>query len=532
MTATAEFNPATKIIIVEGDGLPDPISYGTFPNASNPNLVTEQDFRHDFYYRGGTFGVTRTFDDNSFTQNGYLIQIPLSVNDNSLLGNQIDTGDRVLFIFDGGTSEERRQVFVYTGTTQTTTAGQFWRASDQYLELIVEYTRTEYSGTYVYYDQRNARNEIPLGAIGVAANGVVFYNPSSGDVGNPPAGFSWNSHYEESPINFGDDACGGNPESSGQYHYNDTNFIDCWKQNNIIASYNDYYGLTQYNGDNLRHPDGHSKILGIAFDGFPIYGPYCYEDPWVNTSNIILASSSYRIRSEEVPGRPAYGSTLQNPPAGSLIEDWEYSEGLGNLDYHNGRHCVTPEYPNGTYAYFLSTELGSEDELIPVFPYIMGSTSREILDQPFNNGAATPPPPPTDGGGEVIPPTIRITLQPQNATTPIGETVSFTTLASISPEDGPKRYQWYRSTDGGFTYATINGATSNTLEFTALAYMSGYRYKCTVSGPIGATPAQNSPLESDVVVLTVTGIGSGQQAEDFSSTSLRFDTTGVSFDAT
>lgn len=532
MTATAEYNPATKILTVDGDGLPDPISYGTFPNASNPNLVTEQDFSHDFYFRGGTFGVSRTFDDNTFTQDGYLIRIPLSAFDNTLLGDSIASGDRILFVFDPDTNDEIRQVFVYTGTTQTTTAGQFWRASDQYLELIVEDPRSEYSGTYLYYDQRNGRTTTPLGAIGVAANGVVFFSPSAGDRGNPPVGFHWNAPYEDSPANFGDDTCGGYPEPTGQYLYQDTRFINCWKNSNIISSYNDYYGLSQYNGDNLRHPDGHSKVLGIAFDGFPIYGPYCYEDPWNNLSNVITARSSYRIKPEEAPGRPAYGSTLLNPPAGSLMEDWEYSEGLGNLDYHNGRFCLTPEYPNGTYAYFLSVEFDTEDNLVPVFPYIMGQTPREIIDQPFNNGAATPPPPPTEGEGVIIPPTIQIAAQPQSATVGVGETVSFTTIATISPEDGPKRYQWYRSTDGGFTYATINGANSNTLEFTALGYMSGYRYKCLISGPIGSDPAQNSPLETDVALLSVTGIGSGQQAEDFSSTGLKFDTTLVSFDAT
>ena len=61
-------------------------------------------------------------------------------------------------------------------------------------------------------------------------------------------------------------------------------------------------------------------------------------------------------KNTEIAGRPDYGSTAQNPPAGALMEDWEYVEGVGDLDYHNGRFCVTPEYPNGTYAYFLSVD--------------------------------------------------------------------------------------------------------------------------------------------------------------------------------
>ena len=144
------------------------------------------------------------------------------------------------------------------------------------------------------------------------------------------------------------------------------------------------------------------------------------------------------------------------------MQDWEYAEGLGNLDYHNGRFCITPEYPNGTYAYFLSTELDSEQNLVPMFPYMVGLTTREAIDQPANNGAAPPPPPEGGGGGGEAPPaTIQIALQPQNATIGSGQLVTFTVTAAISPEDGPKRYQWYRSTDGGFSFAVLTGATSN-----------------------------------------------------------------------
>ena len=534
MTATAEYNAGTKILTVDGDGLPDPVLYGTFPNVNNPNQVTEQDFNHDFYYRGGTFGVTRTFDDNSFTHEGFFVRIPLSVDDNALLGAQIQVGDRVLFVLDQNTVNELKLVFVYTGTEQTATAGQFWRASDQYLELIVDFQRSGYSGTYTYYDQRNGRGSTPLGAIGVAANGVVFFNPSAGSGGNPPVGFQWNAHFEGSPVNFGDDSCGGHPENTGQYHYHDTEFIDCWKQNSVMASYNDYFGASQYNGDNLRHPDGHSKILGYAFDGFPVYGPYLYNNPWDNDSTISLAVSSYRVKSEEVEGRPIYGDSQQNPPAGSLIQDWEYAEGLGNMDSHNGRFCVTPEFPNGTYAYFLTTELDSEQNLDPVFPYMVGLTSREVLDQPPNSGAATPPPPDQGGGTPPAPATIQVALQPQNATHNVGQTVTFSITAAISPEDGPKAYQWFRSTDGGFSFAVLTGATDSSYVFTALNYMSGYKFRCEVRGPlgIGITPAQNSPLLSDVVTLTVTGIGDGQGDADFSSTDAKFSTTTTTFDAT
>ena len=531
MAATSTYNSGTKNITVDGDGLPNPVLYGTFPNANNPSSVTEQDFEHTFYYRGGTFGVSRTFDDANFAQTGFVITISISTADNALLGSSIQVGDRILFILDAGTANEKKQVFKYTGTQQTVASGEFWRATSNTLELIVDYTRSAYSGTYTYYDQRNGRAATPLGAIGIASNGVVFFNPSAGAGGNPPTGFNWNAHFPDSPVNFGDDSCGGHPEQTGQYHYHDTDFISCWKANSVMASYNDYYGSSQYNGDNLRHPDGHSKMLGLAFDGFPVYGPHCYSNPWLNSSDLTLASTSYRVKSEEAVGRPTYGTSQQNPPAGSLIQDWEYQEGLGILDYHNGRFCVTPEFPDGTYAYFLSTSYDSENNLVAEFPYLLGITSREALNQPANNGAATPPAPPS-GGGAPPPATILIGAQPQSATVAANASVTFTTTVSISPQDGPKTYQWYRSTDGGYSFAVLTGATANSLTFTALAYMSGYKFRCVIAGPVGGTAATNSPLTTDVATLTVTGGGGGQTAEDFSSTNVSLDTTGISFDAT
>ena len=48
MAGTATYNPATRIIDVSADGLPNPVLYGTFPNANNPSSVTEQDLTMTF----------------------------------------------------------------------------------------------------------------------------------------------------------------------------------------------------------------------------------------------------------------------------------------------------------------------------------------------------------------------------------------------------------------------------------------------------------------------------------------------------
>lgn len=55
-------------------------------------------------------------------------------------------------------------------------------------------------------------------------------------------------------------------------------------------------------------------------------------------------------------------------PLGRYLEDYDYIEGLGDLDQYNGRTTVTPEFPNGTYAYFITLDSGGN----PAFPYVLG----------------------------------------------------------------------------------------------------------------------------------------------------------------
>ena len=258
---------------------------------------------------------------------------------------------------------------------------------------------------------------------------------------------------------------------------------------NTNTYYQDRYS---YSGDQSRHPDGHSKILGMSFDGYPIYGPWGYN----SSGAVARETSSYRLRlTEELPGsRPivsdggtsnytvtistgkfyidgvlqnflslkrgntynfvqddssndslnillfsetsngwhdtadignvnflyqdgvtyylenvavdyvtyingyenainrkvtiqvradaprilyafSYASSSANLRLvqdgyllGDLVEDYIYDSTVGSLDEFNGKFTRTPDYPNGTYAYFL-TEDGSGN---PVYPYGVG----------------------------------------------------------------------------------------------------------------------------------------------------------------
>jgi hypothetical protein len=86
------------------------------------------------------------------------------------------------------------------------------------------------------------------------------------------------------------------------------------------------------------------ELIGFAGDGFPIYGPYGYEDP-AAASAVRALASSYQLKSGTRPGGP--GGEYD----GIYVEDYEYVAGSGDLDECNGRTGVTPEYPGGTYYY-------------------------------------------------------------------------------------------------------------------------------------------------------------------------------------
>ena len=128
-------------------------------------------------------------------------------------------------------------------------------------------------------------------------------------------------------------------------------------------------GLRVQIGDNLDQnyvtPSvlKHSPILGFAYDGYPIYGPYGYSNGLDNNSQISRMTSSYSLKSS----RPLGPSTLTYP-LGYFVEDYQYTHRSGSLDENNGRYCVTPEYPNGTYAYFITIN----SDQTPVYPYLLG----------------------------------------------------------------------------------------------------------------------------------------------------------------
>ena len=302
--------------------------------------------------------------------------------------------------------------------------------------------------------------------------------------------------------------CLNHPNMAGQD--GDEGYIILSTDTSAETLTNNYYVENYFGSGNTldysRHTDGHSKIIGMSYDGYPIYGPYGYN----SSGNAAREVSSYRLRSTaELPGaRPVvntpttttYTVTVSNGeflfdgsrpnflslgrgktfifnqdnssndgeyllfsetdggwhsansigttsylydlgvtylldgsavtyaayiagfnaasqrririvvPAtapitlyvfayqtnglglrtvqsgyllGDLVQDYIYDSSVGTLDEFNGKFAVTPDYPNGTYAYFMTEDSSGN----PVYPYVIG---RKFYGTPLFEGDSVP----------------------------------------------------------------------------------------------------------------------------------------------
>lgn len=216
-------------------------------------------------------------------------------------------------------------------------------------------------------------NEMPIRVelgmnFGIAINGVLF-DPGAAEFwqGNPQGG--WQYEALSGAIPLGLDANFAHVQPDGKYHY---------------------HGMPTGLLRDLRfNPGAHSPLIGWAADGFPIYAVNGYEDPKDTSSKVKELKPSYRLKKGKRPGGQrgnanAPGGTYD----GTFVNDYEFINGLGDLDECNGRYCVTPEHPEGTYAYFLTDDWPSIPRLLRGQP----DPSFQKRPGPPRDGRFGPPP--------------------------------------------------------------------------------------------------------------------------------------------
>jgi hypothetical protein len=227
------------------------------------------------------------------------------------------------------------------------------------------------------------------GNIGVFINGVALFDYRDG--------VSWKNSTSS--------LCGGpiQPPCMGDGVWNRDAIVgerlgfDCSKGHPAMGNYHHHQNPSAFKLDlnvistvcNLYDADGlyaidstvHSPLIGFAYDGFPIYGAYGFKNV-DGTGGIVRMKSSFTLRNISTrttyytstatvtPG-PAVSTTY---PLGYFREDYQYNATSAAtpdyLDIHNGRFCVTPEYPNGIYCYFATVTSNWNS----AYPYVVGPT--------------------------------------------------------------------------------------------------------------------------------------------------------------
>ncbi|MEO1527185.1 MAG: sulfatase-like hydrolase/transferase [Planctomycetota bacterium] len=129
----------------------------------------------------------------------------------------------------------------------TATFPDKWRMLDGNPSYIQEKANTWYlpkepklATDPIAMDEKNENGALPMGPIRVATNGVIFFNPFD--------------HIFETDAVWRLDRCCGHPSPQSAYHYH--KYPVCVK--------------TPWNDEGTMH----SSVIGFAFDGLPVYGPY------------------------------------------------------------------------------------------------------------------------------------------------------------------------------------------------------------------------------------------------------------------
>ena len=193
----------------------------------------------------------------------------------------------------------------------------------------------------------------PALAIAYAINSVKFDPGTAGrcnDLGEcslAQGQGNWNIEaLGHDTFNFGDDMNHAHVQPNGEYHYHGMPEL-----------------LIEFLGDNQN-----MTLVGWASDGFPVYARFGYSKTNDSNSTIKSLTPSYRLKSQpdsnrpmvltSLAGGPGQGNTSPNTPIamGAFTQDYEYVEGLGDLDQCNGRFGVTPEFPSGIYYYVVTDD--------------------------------------------------------------------------------------------------------------------------------------------------------------------------------
>ena len=122
----------------------------------------------------------------------------------------------------------------------------------------------------------------------------------------------------------------------------------------------------------------HSGVIGWAFDGLPIYGPYGYANAMNSGSSITNIKSAFKLKAGN------RGTGPKGAHTGEFVQDYEYDAtktGIdGYADRYNTRYGFTPDSPSTAIRYYVAT---IDDTGTPMFPYAVGGGTTTFDSDPL-----------------------------------------------------------------------------------------------------------------------------------------------------
>ena len=237
------------------------------------------------------------------------------------------------------------------------------------------------------------KTQTSLGTIGMFVDGIAMFDSADGFVwtGSAESGSGTGYWHREAYANEGVtfDPGFAHQEGTGTHHYHGNPIALRY----LLGDNVNYNSTTKIYSESGSAPMKHSPIVGWVKDGYPVYGPYAYSNALDTNSVIIRMRSGFQLRNglngtDNLTNTaratiPAWATRLYSVaaaqagpalsttyPIARYMEDYAYLGDLTNaltgtnyqqgvefdLNEYNVRYCVTPEFPGGTYAYFVSME--------------------------------------------------------------------------------------------------------------------------------------------------------------------------------
>jgi hypothetical protein len=258
--------------------------------------------------------------------------------------------------------------------------------------------------------QAGTKDTTALGPCGLFVNGVAMFNTLDAQAWTGTAiamqgphtqsTYYWHRNAAVAEF-FNFDPAYGHQPPTGIYHTH----LQPIALRYQLGDHVDYNSTTKTYTESATAITKHSPIVGWAVDGYPVYGPYGYSTSTNASSGLRRMVSGYvkrdgtngtdsvannrstipawyaRFRQAKFGGTYTTTATASRAtvnttyPLGTFAEDFSYLGDLGkvqgsdfDLDVYNGRNCVTPEFPNGTYAYFVTIDATGDG----IYPYTLG----------------------------------------------------------------------------------------------------------------------------------------------------------------